>query len=75
MASAASLAIGKAGIRSLALTLHAEVAPSGIHAGTITIAGQIKIGTAFDPPRIAEAFWDLHSDRPGSFRGEVVYRG
>ncbi len=72
---AASLAIGKAGIRSLALTLHAELAPSGIHAGTITIAGQIKIGTAFDPARIAEAFWDLHSDRPGSFTGEVVYRG
>ena len=74
---AASLAIGKAGIRSLALTLHAELAPSGIHAGTITItiAGQIQTGTAFDPARIAQAFWDLHADRPGSFRGELVYRG
>jgi short-subunit dehydrogenase len=72
---AASLAIGKSGIRSLALTLHAELAPTGIHAGTVTIAGQVKTGTAFDPKRIAEAFWDLHADRPGSFRGELVYRG
>lgn len=72
---AASLAIGKAGIRSLALTLHAELAPIGIHAGTITIAGQIQKGTAFDPARIADAFWDLHSDAAGRFRAELVYRG
>jgi len=72
---AASLAIGKAGLRSLALTLHKELAPTGIHAGTVTIAGQIKAGAALDPVRIAEAFWDLHSDPAGSFRGEVVYRG
>ena len=73
---AASLAIGKAGLRSLALTLHKELSPAGIHAGTVTIAGQIEAGTAFDPARIAEAFWDLHSDSDaGSFRGELVYDG
>jgi NAD(P)-dependent dehydrogenase (short-subunit alcohol dehydrogenase family) len=72
---AASLAIGKAGLRSLAQTLHAELAPAGIHAGTVTVAGMIAPGTAFDPARIAEAFWSLHQDPPGAFRAELVFQG
>jgi NAD(P)-dependent dehydrogenase (short-subunit alcohol dehydrogenase family) len=72
---AASLAIGKAGLRSLALTLHAELAPVGIHAGTITVDGPVAPGTPFDPDRIADAFWDMHRDPPGAFRAEVVLRG
>ncbi|MBP0466517.1 SDR family NAD(P)-dependent oxidoreductase [Roseomonas sp. PWR1] len=72
---AASLAIGKAGLRSLAQTLHAELAPLGIHAGTVTVAGAVAPGTAFDPDRIAEAFLDLHRDPPGAFRAEIIFRG
>jgi NAD(P)-dependent dehydrogenase (short-subunit alcohol dehydrogenase family) len=72
---AASLAVGKAGLRSLALTLHAELAPIGIHAATVTIAGQIQPGTAFDPDRIAESFWALHADPSGEFRSEIVFNG
>lgn len=72
---AASLAIGKAGLRSLALTLHAELAPLNIHAGTVTIAGMVAPGSAFDPDRIAEAFWDLHQDPEGSFRAEIIFKG
>jgi NAD(P)-dependent dehydrogenase (short-subunit alcohol dehydrogenase family) len=72
---AASLAIGKAGLRSLALSLHAELAPEGIHAATVTITGQIQPGTAFAPARIAEAFWALHADQAGQFRNEIVFDG
>lgn len=72
---AASLAIGKAGLRSLAQTLHAELAPAGIHAGTVTVAGMIAPNTAFDPARIAEAFWSLHQDPPGAFRAEIIFQG
>jgi len=72
---AASLAIGKAGLRSLALTLHAELAPEGIHAATVTIAGQIQYGTAFAPETIAEAFWALHADPAGQFRNEIIFNG
>ncbi len=72
---AASLAIGKAGLRSLAMTLHAELAPAGIHSGTVTIAGAVAPGTPFDPDRIADAFWDLHQDPPGAFRAELIFRG
>jgi NAD(P)-dependent dehydrogenase (short-subunit alcohol dehydrogenase family) len=72
---AASLAIGKAGLRSLAQTLHAELLSQNIHAGTVTIAGTVATGTGFDPDRIADAFWDLHDDPPGAFRAEIIFRG
>ncbi|WP_203070295.1 SDR family oxidoreductase [Falsiroseomonas ponticola] len=72
---AASLAVGKAGLRSLALTLHAELAPEGIHAATVTVDGPVAPGTAFDPDRVAEAFWALHGDPPGAFRAETIFRG
>ncbi|MBU8540633.1 SDR family NAD(P)-dependent oxidoreductase [Falsiroseomonas tokyonensis] len=72
---AASLAVGKAGLRSLALTLHAELASQTIHAGTVTIAGTVARHTAFDPDRIAEAFWDLHADPAGAFQPEIIFRG
>lgn len=72
---AASLAVGKAGLRSLALALHAELAPRGVHAGTVTVAGAVAPGTPFDPARIADAFWELHRDPPGAFRAEAVFRG
>lgn len=72
---AASLAVGKAGLRTLALTLHKELASTGIHVGTVTVAGQIQPGTPFDPERIADAFWDLHSDAEGAFRAEIIFKG
>jgi NAD(P)-dependent dehydrogenase (short-subunit alcohol dehydrogenase family) len=72
---AASLAVGKAGLRSLAMTLHAELAPEGIHAATVTIDGPVAPGTPFDPDRIADSFWQLHRDPPGAFRAEVIFRG
>jgi NAD(P)-dependent dehydrogenase (short-subunit alcohol dehydrogenase family) len=72
---AASLAIGKAGLRSLALTLHAELAPEGVHAATVTVDGAVAPGTPFDPDLVAAAFWALHRDPPGAFRAEIVFRG
>jgi NAD(P)-dependent dehydrogenase (short-subunit alcohol dehydrogenase family) len=72
---AASLAIGKSGLRSLALSLHAELAPRGVHAATVTIAGQLQPGTPFDPDRVALAFRALHADPPENFRSEIIFRG
>jgi len=73
--AAASLALGKAALRNLAFSLHAELAPSGIHAGLLTIAGAVQPGTPFDPAHIAEAFWRLAGDAPGAFRAELIFRG
>jgi NAD(P)-dependent dehydrogenase (short-subunit alcohol dehydrogenase family) len=71
---AASPSIGKAGIRSLAYTLAQELGGSGIHVGTVTIAGQVAPGTHFDPDKIAEAYLKLHRQPPGKFETEIIYQ-
>ena len=39
--------------------------PAGIRVATLTIAGQIVAGTAFDPVRIAERYWQVvQADEP-----------
>ncbi len=70
----ASLAIGKSGIRSLALTLNQELSDQGIHVATITICGQVKPGTHFDPDAIAAEYWRMHGQPAGSFEAEFVYQ-
>ena len=43
--------------------LAADLEPDGIRVATLTIAGQIAAGTALDPERIAERYWDVvHTD-------------
>jgi short-subunit dehydrogenase len=73
-ADVASLSIGKAAIRSLALTLAQELEPAGIHVATVTICGFVQEGTHFAPDRIAAEFWRLHRQEPGQFEAEIVYK-
>jgi NAD(P)-dependent dehydrogenase (short-subunit alcohol dehydrogenase family) len=76
--SAAGLAVQKAGVRSLALSLAEELRPAGVHAATVTIRGTIAAGTAFDPDRIADAFWALHRQSagdPATWQREVEFTG
>jgi NAD(P)-dependent dehydrogenase (short-subunit alcohol dehydrogenase family) len=75
MAAMASLGVGKAGIRNLAFSLFADLKDAGIHAATVTIGGVVKPGTAFDPDKIAEAYWALHVQPKGSFERELVFKG
>ncbi len=61
----ATVSLGKAALRSAATMLGADLEPDGIRVATLTIAGQIAPGTAFDPKRIAERYWDVvHTDGP-----------
>ncbi len=61
----ATVSLGKAALRSAATMLGADVEPDGIRVATLTIAGQIVAGTAFDPEHIAERYWDVvHTDGP-----------
>jgi short-subunit dehydrogenase len=61
----ATVSLGKAALRSAATMLGAELAPDGIRVATLTIAGQIVAGTAFDPELIAQRYWDVvHTDGP-----------
>ena len=71
----ASLGVGKAAIRNLAFSLYADLKDSGVHAATVTICGTVAPGTAFDPDRIADAYWQLHAQPAGAFEREVQFRG
>jgi short-subunit dehydrogenase len=61
----ATVSLGKAALRSAATMLGADLEPDGIRVATLTIAGQIVAGTAFDPENIATRYWDVvNSDGP-----------
>jgi short-subunit dehydrogenase len=68
-----SLAIGKAGIRSLTFSLAQELASSGIHVGTVTICGTVEPGTHFDPDAIAQSYLALHKQSPDAWDTELIY--
>ena len=61
----ATVSLGKAALRSAATMLGADLEPDGIRVATLTIAGQIVDGTAFDPENIAKRYWEVvHTDDP-----------
>jgi NAD(P)-dependent dehydrogenase (short-subunit alcohol dehydrogenase family) len=71
----ASLSMGKAALRSAATMVAAGVKEDGIHAATITIAGSVVRGTAFDPDNIAELFWTAHTDPADTWQTEYRFTG
>lgn len=70
---APTISIAKAGIRSLAFMLAEELKESPIKVGTITIFGTIKEGTAFDPHKIADAYYQHYQQ--GVPEVEVQFKG
>src|SRR3954452_16209940 len=56
-ATLATVSLGKLTLRGLATMLARALDEDGIHAGSLTVLGQIAPGTAFDPDRIADAYW------------------
>jgi NAD(P)-dependent dehydrogenase (short-subunit alcohol dehydrogenase family) len=69
----ATISIGKAALRAAATLVAAEVGDAGVHAASITIAGQVSPGTAFDANNIAELFWSAHSDGPEGWLTEYRF--
>jgi NAD(P)-dependent dehydrogenase (short-subunit alcohol dehydrogenase family) len=62
-AAAASLGVQKAALRNLVTSLDATLAPDGIRAMSLTVAGTVKDGTPFAPDLIADTLYDLaHTD-------------
>jgi NAD(P)-dependent dehydrogenase (short-subunit alcohol dehydrogenase family) len=70
-----SLSLGKAGVRALTELLARAYEPAGVHVATVTVAGAVAPGTAFDPDEIADEYWRLHAQRAGSWEREVLYSG
>ena len=70
----ATVSLGKAALRSAATMLGADLEPDGIRVATLTIAGRIAAGTAFDPERIAERYWDV-VQTDGQWQAEFRFTG
>ncbi|AZB44031.1 SDR family NAD(P)-dependent oxidoreductase [Bacillus sp. FJAT-42376] len=62
-ADLASLSIGKAGIRSLAGSLHQELQPKGIYVGTLLVNGYVQEGTWCSADHIADAFYGMYENQ------------
>ena len=70
-----SLSLGKAGVRALAHLLARAYEPAGVHVATVTVAGAVAPGSAFDPDEIAAEYWRLHAQPAGAWEREVLYSG
>ena len=70
----ATISLGKAALRTAATMLGADLGPDGIRVAILTIAGQIVAGTAFDPERIAERYWEV-VQTDGPWQAEFRFTG
>jgi len=68
----AAASLGKAALRSLALSLAGELAPEGIHAATVTVCGFVQPATDLPPERVAQAFWELHAQERDHWENERI---
>ena len=73
--SLATLSLGKLALRGVATMLAREVRDDNIHAGSLTILGQIAADTPFDPDRIADAYWAIRNEDPDAWREEYRFDG
>lgn len=71
----ASLSLGKAALHAAVSLLHGQLAGDGVHVAGVVVVGVIAPGTALDPDRIAETYWDLHAEPAGAWRAQVVVDG
>lgn len=70
-----SLSLGKAGVRALVTLLDRRYRSAGVHVATVTVAGPITPGTAFDPDTIAEHYWRLHTQPADRWQHEITHHG
>lgn len=67
-----SLALGKAALRSLSLSLYKELSPKGVHVAVFAICGIVEPGGPFDPDRIAEEYFRVGTAPKGVEDREVI---
>ena len=69
-----SLALGKAALRSLAVSLFNELSPKGIHGAVLAICDIVKEVGPFDPDEIAKDYWRVATDPNRQANREVVFQ-
>jgi NAD(P)-dependent dehydrogenase (short-subunit alcohol dehydrogenase family) len=72
---AASLGVEKAGLRNLMKSVDTTLAPDGIRAVTVTVAGTLGAGTPFDPAYVADAIYAAAQTEDEFWTTEVVFKG
>jgi NAD(P)-dependent dehydrogenase (short-subunit alcohol dehydrogenase family) len=70
---ATSLSVTKAALRALTDLLAKEYGPAGVHVATVTVAGTVAPGTAYDPDDIADRYWRLHTQPREAWEHAVVH--
>jgi len=71
----ASLTLGKAALRNAVAVLHEQLAEDGVHVASVTVVGVIAPGTVLDPDRLADAYWELHTQPRGEWAVDTVVDG
>ena len=66
-AMSAAPSMGKGAQLNLALSLERELEGTPIHVGVVTVCGPIQVGTAYDPDRLADVYWELATQEPAHF--------
>jgi NAD(P)-dependent dehydrogenase (short-subunit alcohol dehydrogenase family) len=72
---AASLGVQKAGLRNLVTALDAALASDDIRAMSLTVAGDVKEGTPFDPAHIADAIYEAGQTDSEFWDTEIRFTG
>lgn len=69
-----SLAIGKAGLRTLVQGLFEPLKAQGVHLASLTVVPHIEPGSP-EAAAVAEHFWQLYAQAPGAWTEEATYAG
>ncbi len=69
-----SLALGKAALRSYALSLFKELHPQGIHVSVLAICGIVERNGPFDPDLIAEEYFRVATQPRGLADREIIFQ-
>ncbi len=72
-AAYAGLGVTKAALRALAIALHEDLRPMGVHATTVTISGGIGSSDTMAPDRIPERCWAIHERPEERWQAEEAY--
>ena len=67
-----SLSVGKAGVRAIVLGLFDPFRERGVHIATVTVAALVAPGSV-EALAVADKFWELHSEKEGTWSAEVRY--
>lgn len=70
----ASLGIGKAGLRNLAIAMGEELEVEGVHVAMVTINDFVRPGARLEPDTVAESYWTLYTQDPLNRQTEIVMR-